>query len=183
MSTAGHTAAGAAHTAGETIELPWHAEPSFNCFGCSPRNPIGLGLRLKQLPNGDYAAETAFSENYASYPGIVHGGIVNVLVDEVMGDALALTHGLLAFSVTLRSKMLLPLRVAETYLTVARVSGRGNGVLHTEAEITGPGGELHVMATGTYQPIRSEQAKTLMELDDAAFGRVRHYFDHGTGES
>lgn len=171
------------HTAGEAVELPWHAEPSFNCFGCSPRNPIGLRLSLKRLPNGDHAAETTFSENYASYPGIVHGGIVNVLVDEVMGDAIALVHGLLAFSVTLRSKMLLPLKVGEPYLTVARISGRGNGVLHTEAEITGPGDELHVMATGTYQPIRSEQAKALMELDEAAFGRVRHYFDHGTGES
>lgn len=170
-------------TTGEAIELPWHAEPSFNCFGCSPRNPIGLKLRLKRLPNGDHAAETAFSENYASYPGIVHGGIVNVLLDEVMGDTLALVHGLLAFSVTLRSKMLLPLAVGEPYLTAARISGQGNGVLHTQAEITGPGGELHVMATGTYQPIRSGQARELMRLDDAAFGRVRHYFDHGTGES
>ncbi|MEU5644536.1 PaaI family thioesterase [Streptomyces milbemycinicus] len=173
----------AQHTAGEAIELPWHAEPSFNCFGCSPRNPIGLKLSLKRLPNGDHAAETSFSENYASYPGIVHGGIVNVLLDEVMGDTLALVHGLLAFSVTLRSKMLLPLAVGEPYLTVARISGRGNGVLHTQAEITGSDGELHVMATGTYQPIRSEQARKLMQLDDAAFGRVQHYFDHGTGES
>lgn len=173
----------AQHAGGEAIEFPWHAEPSFNCFGCSPRNPIGLKLSMKRLPNGDYAAETTFSEDYASYPGIVHGGIVNVLVDEVMGDTLALVHGMLAFAVTLRSKLLLPLRVGEAYLTVARISGQGNGVLHTEAEINGPDGEVHVMATGTYQPIRSEQAKNLMKLDEAAFGRLRHYFDHGTGES
>jgi len=173
----------ARRTVGEAIEFPWHAEPSFNCFGCSPRNPIGLKLRMMRLPDGEYAAETTFSENYASYPGIVHGGIVNVLVDEVMGDTLALIHGMLAFSITLRTKMLLPLRVAVPYLTLGRITGRGNGVLHTEAEVSGPGGELHVMATGTYQPIRSEQARTLMELDEAAFGRVQHYFDHGTGES
>ncbi|MBL1098499.1 PaaI family thioesterase [Streptomyces coffeae] len=168
---------------GDDIEFPWNSEPSFNCFGCSPRNPIGLKLRMRRLPNGDYATETTFSEDYASYPGIVHGGIVNVLLDEVMGDTLALVHGMLAFTVTLRSKMLLPLVVGTPYLTSARISGRGNGVLLTEAEITGPGGELHVMATGTYQPIRSEQARRLMKLDDTAFGRVRHYFDHGTGES
>ncbi|WP_062212981.1 PaaI family thioesterase [Streptomyces sp. NBRC 109706] len=163
-----------------TIDLPWHAEPSFNCFGCSPRNPIGLALRLRRLPNGDHAAETTFTENYASYPGVVHGGIVNVLLDEVMGDTIALVHELLAFSVTLRSRMLLPLRVGEPYLTVARIGGGGNGVLHAEAEITGADDALHVMATGTYQPIRSEQARSLMELDEAAFARVRHYFDHKT---
>jgi acyl-coenzyme A thioesterase PaaI-like protein len=172
-----------ARTAGEEVELPWHAEPSFNCFGCSPRNPIGLKLRMRRLPDGDYATETVFSSDYASYPGIVHGGIVHVLLDEAMGDTLALVHGMLAFSVTLRSKMLLPLRVGVAYLTTARITGQGNGVLHTEAEIAGPDGELHVMASGTFQPIRSEQARNLMELDEAAFGRVRHYFDHGTGES
>jgi acyl-coenzyme A thioesterase PaaI-like protein len=168
-------------TGGELVELPWEAEPSFNCFGCSPRNPIGLKLRLRRVSDESYGAETTFSENYASYPGIVHGGIVNVLVDEVMGDTIALVHGMLAFSVTLRSKMLLPLRIGEAYLTVARITGRGHGALRTEAEVTGPDGELHVMSTGTYQPIRYEQARSLMDLDDAALGRVRHYFDHETG--
>lgn len=165
-----------------TIDFPWHAEPSFDCFGCSPRNPFGLKIRMHRLPNGDHAAETTFSEQYSSYPGVVHGGIVTVLLDEVMGDTLALVHGMLAFTVTLRSRMLAPLLVGERYLTVARISGQGNGVLHTEATITGPGDETHVMATGTYQPIRSEQARALMKLDDAAFDRVQHYFDHGTGE-
>jgi acyl-coenzyme A thioesterase PaaI-like protein len=165
------------------VEFPWHAEPSFNCFGCSPRNPYGLKLRMHRLANGDYACETVFAEEYASYPGIVHGGVVHVLLDEVMGDTLALVHGMLAFSVTLRSRMLVPLRTGLPYLTTARVTGRGNGVLHAEAEITGPDEQLHVMAGGTFQPIRSEQARNLMDLDEAAFGRIRHYLDHGTGES
>ncbi|WP_409180778.1 PaaI family thioesterase [Amycolatopsis sp. VS8301801F10] len=168
---------------GEEIDFPWHAEPSFNCFGCGPGNPVGLKLRMRKLPNGEFGAVTVFSPDYASYPGIVHGGIVHVLLDEVMGDTLALVHGMLAFSVSLSSRMLLPLRVGVPYTTAARIAGQGNGVLHTEAEITGPDGEAHVMARGTFQPIRSEQAKDLMDLDEAAFGRVSHYFDHGTGES
>jgi len=51
-------------------------------------------------------------------------------------------------------------------------------VLHTEAEVKAPGGELHVMATGTYQPIRSN-SQDPDGVDEAAFGRVQHYFDHG----
>jgi hypothetical protein len=38
------------------------------------------------------------------------------------------------------------------------------------------------MASGTFQPIRSDQARSLMDIDDSACGRVRHYFDHETGE-
>jgi acyl-coenzyme A thioesterase PaaI-like protein len=169
--------------AAEPVALPWHSEPSFNCFGCSPRNPIGLRLRLERRADESYGARVTFSENYASYPGIVHGGIVNALVDEVMGDTIGLVHGLLAFLVTLRSKMLMPLRVGQPYLAVARITGRKNGALHTEAEVASTAGEVHVMSTGTYQPIRLEQARSLMTLDEVALDRVRHYFDHTTGES
>jgi acyl-coenzyme A thioesterase PaaI-like protein len=161
-----------------TVELPWAHEPKFRCFGCSPRNPIGLALSLRRRPGGEISAETTFSGDYASYPGIVHGGIVSTLADEVMGDLLALRYGMLAFSVTLRTRMLLPLRVGEPYLTVARITGSGNGVVRTEADITGPDGELHVAANAAYQPIRSDQARLLMGLDDAAQARLGHYFDH-----
>lgn len=167
-----------AHSPGVAVELPWAYEPKFRCFGCSPRNPIGLALDLRQLPDGEIGATTTFSENYASYPGIVHGGIVSTLVDEVMGDMLALRWGMLAFSVTLRTRMLLPLRVGEPYLTTARITGSGQGVVRTEADITGPDGEVHVMATAAFQPIRSEQARVLMGLNDSEHARLSHYFDH-----
>lgn len=164
--------------AGEAIDLPWADEPKFRCFGCSPRNPIGLALNLRQLPGGEVSAETTFSEDYASYPGIVHGGIVCTLADEVMGDLLAVRFGMLAFSVTLRTRMLLPVRVGEPYLTTASITGTGDGVFRTAADIAGPDGEVHVMATAVFQPIRSEQARHLMGLDDAEQARLSHYFDH-----
>lgn len=164
--------------AGEAVELPWAHEPRFRCFGCSPRNPIGLALNLRWLPQGEISAQTTFSEDYASYPGIVHGGIVSTLADEVMGDMLALRYGLLAFSASLHLRMLLPLRVGEPYLTTARIVGAADGVVRAEADITGAGGEVHVMANAAYQPIRSEQARLLMSLDDTEHARLSHYFDH-----
>lgn len=164
--------------AGEVVDLPWAREPKFRCFGCSPRNPIGLALELRRLPGGEISAETTFSEDYASYPGIVHGGLVSTVVDEVMGDMLALRYGMLAFSVSLRTRMLLPLRVGEPYVTTARMAGSGPGVIRTEADITSQDGEVHVMANAAFQPIRSEQARLLMGLDDTEYARLSHYFDH-----
>jgi acyl-coenzyme A thioesterase PaaI-like protein len=166
---------------GEAVDLPWADEPKFRCFGCSPANPVGLALNLRRLPGGEIGAETTFSADYASYPGIVHGGIVSTLADEVMGDMLALRYGMLAFSVSLRMRMLLPLRVGEPYLTVARITGSGNGVVRTEADITGTDGELHVVSNAAYQPIRSDQARLLMGLDHAEHARLSHYFDHEMG--
>jgi hypothetical protein len=37
---------------------------------------------------------------------------------------------------------------------------------------------LHAMANAAYQPIRSDQARLLMGLDDAEHARLSHYFDH-----
>lgn len=181
------TAASVASEPGEPIELPWLADPKFCCFGCSPRNPIGLALKMFRLPDGRVASFTTFGAHYASYPGVVHGGIVNVLVDEVMGDLIALDYGLLAFSITLRTKMLLPLYVGVQYQTTARVTKADGcllydgGLIRTEADVTGPGGETHIMASATYQPIRSEQAVSIMGFNEAELERNKHYFDHQIG--
>jgi uncharacterized protein (TIGR00369 family) len=163
------------------VELPWLREPRFRCFGCSPRNPVGLALRMHRLDDGRLATEVTFSPDYASYPGVVHGGIVGVLVDELMGDLIALDRGLLAFSVTLRTKFLRPLRTGLPYRAVARITREGGGLLHTEADVLSPDGEAHVMATASYQPISSPQAEGHLELGSADRDRLAHYFDHRIG--
>ena len=53
------------------------------CFGCGPDNPIGLKL------NFDWDGQTASAtfipgEWHEGWPGIVHGGIVSVVLDEAM---------------------------------------------------------------------------------------------------
>jgi acyl-coenzyme A thioesterase PaaI-like protein len=171
----------AAIEASAAIELPWLADPEFCCFGCSPRNPVGMALTMVRLADGRVASYNTFSEEYASYPGVVHGGIVATLVDEVMGDLVALDHGLLAFLVTLRTRMMLPLRTGVRYCTAARIAKISNGLLHTEADVTGPDGEIRVTASATYQPIRSEQAVSTMGFSASQLDRDRHYFDHKIG--
>jgi len=57
------------------------AENDYNCFGCSPTNPIGL--RLEFYENGDFV-ETSWSPSslYEGYPSAIHGGILSALIDE-----------------------------------------------------------------------------------------------------
>ncbi|MFF1871472.1 PaaI family thioesterase [Streptomyces sp. CB03911] len=163
------------------VELPWLDEPRFGCFGCSPRNEIGLALEMYRLDDGRLATDVTFSDRYASYPGVVHGGIVSVLVDELMGDLVALDRGFLAFSVTLRTKFLRPLRTNTTYRAIAAITREGNGVIHTEADVQHLDGTPHVMASSAYQPISSEQAEGHMGLVGADRDRLASYFDHAIG--
>ncbi|MCG0283805.1 PaaI family thioesterase [Streptomyces sp. PSAA01] len=168
-------------TGGTPVSLPWLDEPRFKCFGCSPRNRIGLALQMYRLDDGRLASDITFSDEYASYPGVVHGGIVSVLVDELMGDLIALDRGLLAFSVTLRTKFLRPLQIGAPYRAVARIVREDGGVVHAEADVVSPEGTTHVMANSAYRPISSEQAEGHMGLRGADRERLAHYFDHAIG--
>ncbi|MFH9005887.1 PaaI family thioesterase [Streptomyces afghaniensis] len=163
------------------VELPWLDEPAFRCFGCSPRNRIGLALKMFRTDDGGLATDVTFSEEYASYPGVVHGGIVSALVDELMGDLIALDRGMLAFSVTLRTKFLRPLGTRTSYRCVARITGEGDGVVRAEADVLAEDGEPHVMASSAYRPITSRQAADHMGLPVADRERLAHYFDHAIG--
>ncbi|MDR7866504.1 MAG: PaaI family thioesterase [Sporomusaceae bacterium] len=53
------------------------------CFACGPNNPIGLKLRFSE--EGDkYVARFTAGPEHQGYDGIVHGGIVSTLLDEIM---------------------------------------------------------------------------------------------------
>jgi acyl-coenzyme A thioesterase PaaI-like protein len=58
---------------------------SLNCFVCGVGNPVGLHLRFFETGPGEVTAECVIPEKYQGYPGIVHGGIVAAMLDEVTG--------------------------------------------------------------------------------------------------
>ena len=63
---------------------PWRNHEGYNCFGCSPDNPIGLHLEFYE--DGDYIVSTWHPEhNYQGWVDTMHGGILSTLIDEVCG--------------------------------------------------------------------------------------------------
>ncbi len=60
---------------------------SEHCFVCGVANPFGLRLKFYNTAAGEVSAEYVVPEHYQGYPGIVHGGIVAALLDEVAGRA------------------------------------------------------------------------------------------------
>jgi len=53
------------------------------CFVCGPNNPIGLKLAFRE-ENEKYITEFTAGPEHQSYDGIVHGGIVSTVLDEIM---------------------------------------------------------------------------------------------------
>lgn len=58
------------------------------CFICGLQNPIGLKMLLyNDLDHQQVVSTITISDEYQGYPGVVHGGIVATMLDEIGGRA------------------------------------------------------------------------------------------------
>lgn len=61
-------------------------QPNSNdCFVCGRRNPHGLRMTFYDNGEDKVCSEHSVPEAYQGYPGVVHGGIVAAMLDEVVG--------------------------------------------------------------------------------------------------
>jgi acyl-coenzyme A thioesterase PaaI-like protein len=60
---------------------------SRHCFICGLENPIGLKLHIYQTEPGVIETTYTAPDHFQGYPGVVHGGIVAAILDEISGRA------------------------------------------------------------------------------------------------
>jgi acyl-coenzyme A thioesterase PaaI-like protein len=58
---------------------------SRTCFICGMDNPVGLHLHFYETGPGSVETTYTAPEHFQGYPGILHGGIVSAIIDEVSG--------------------------------------------------------------------------------------------------
>jgi acyl-coenzyme A thioesterase PaaI-like protein len=64
------------------LKNPYALEVGYNCFGCSPGNPIGLQMEF--FEDGDEVICNWVPDgNYAGFHDILHGGIQATMLDEI----------------------------------------------------------------------------------------------------
>ncbi|GAB4195891.1 MAG: hypothetical protein OHK0013_02510 [Sandaracinaceae bacterium] len=87
------------------------------CFGCSPDHPFGFRLKFeREAATDDGRGErivTRFTpaDRYQGPPGIMHGGLVSTLADEVAAWALIGLRGKFGFTVSFDAKLRKAIRV------------------------------------------------------------------------
>lgn len=64
------------------LKNPYAGLPGYNCFGCSPANP--LGLKMDFFEDGDEIVSSwEPGEHYQGYLRVLHGGIQATMLDEL----------------------------------------------------------------------------------------------------
>lgn len=95
------------------------------CFGCGRQNPIGLKMTFFEDDGGVWAPWTPARE-HQGYEGIVHGGLITTVLDEVMGWAIYVRK-LWAVTGTINVRFRKPVRIGESLTArawVESVTGR-----------------------------------------------------------
>ena len=68
----------------EIDKFPFKQPNSHHCFACGLLNNIGLQLAFYDNGVDQVRCKATIPENYNGYPGVVHGGVVAAMLDEVI---------------------------------------------------------------------------------------------------
>ncbi len=103
------------------------------CFLCGNFNPHGFQLRFRQ--EGEYTVtETVVPWYYQGFDGVVHGGIVASLLDEIMSHAVKGT-GQIAVTGTLNVKYVAPCRTDQVVLLRGKVVAHNGRIIEAQGEV------------------------------------------------
>lgn len=133
-----------------------------HCFGCGRLNPYGLRLRFFRTAAGVLAPFTP-EQRHEGYTGVVHGGIVTTVLDEVMAWALY-AEGIWAVTGELRVRFRRPVPVGEETEASGRLERDRGRVLDVAGEVRRVhDSALLATATGTFVRVPEDQADAWRE--------------------
>ena len=81
------------------------------CFGCGPNNPIGLRLTFA-WNGGRYETRWTPQRLHQGWAGRTHGGMIALVLDEMLSRAALTTHGLHWVTAELTTRLLRPAQIA-----------------------------------------------------------------------
>ena len=102
--------------------------PASPCFGCSPRHPIGF--RLQFARDGE-TVTTRFvpGDAYQGPPGMMHGGLVTALADEIAAWTIIGLRGRMGFTAAIEARLQAPVRIGVEVVGRGRISSETSRVV------------------------------------------------------
>jgi uncharacterized protein (TIGR00369 family) len=126
--------------------------PGSECFGCSSTNPVALGLRFFRRGDVIYTRYSA-PEHFCGAPGILHGGIVATLIDEVSCAVVVFLRGTHVVTGELSVRYLKPCPTGEELEIRARIVEERPRYLVVDGEVSRDGALL-ARSTGRFFPVK-----------------------------
>jgi acyl-coenzyme A thioesterase PaaI-like protein len=127
------------------------------CFVCGRLNPHGLHMTFFDNGVDEVYADYTVAAAYQGYPGLVHGGIVAAMLDEVVGRvAMIGDHHHFMMTVRLDLKYRHPVPVETPLHLVGRIERIRGRLGRAAGELQLPGGIVAVEAALTLADVPNE---------------------------
>lgn len=122
-----------------------------HCFGCGDLHPTGLHLIAYAGLGLDITAQFTVTENHQGAPGLAHGGILSLALDEALGKLMWLLRAP-AVTARLETDFLKPVPMGSTLHISAQITGQVNRKVYTNAEarLNSTDGPIAVRAAALY---------------------------------
>jgi uncharacterized protein (TIGR00369 family) len=110
------------------------------CFGCGKENPIGLKLEFIEDEDGYNTTFTARPE-HQGYDGIMHGGLVSTILDEVMAGYIN-KKGFNAVTARLEVRFRQPTPIGQQLTAKAKIVSQRGKLYEIKSELSLPDGTV-----------------------------------------
>jgi uncharacterized protein (TIGR00369 family) len=133
-----------------------------NCFACGTLNTHGIRLDL-HVQAGRCWTELELADRFEGWEGIVHGGIVATILDEVMAWSLV-DHDTWGFTARMAVDFKRPVRTGQRIRAEGWIVDARRRLIRTAGHIVdATGGAILAAAEGTYVPATEERKRALKE--------------------
>ncbi|MBE3574710.1 MAG: PaaI family thioesterase [Firmicutes bacterium] len=129
---------------------------SNRCFACGPANPHGLHLQIRQSDDGGWQARFVPQEYHCGWPGVMHGGLICTLLDEIMNYTTYGT-GLVTATARLSVDFHRPVPIGQEILVRGRALRRTRRRVDAEGELLLPDGTVAARGKATLAVLTPEQ--------------------------
>ena len=105
------------------------------CFGCAPNHPIGFRLTFERQDDGVVTTFTP-TDQYQGPPGVMHGGLVMALADEIGAWSVIAKTGKFGFTAAFEGKLKKPIRIGTPVIGRGRLLRGNSRVAHCAVTIS-----------------------------------------------
>jgi acyl-coenzyme A thioesterase PaaI-like protein len=150
------------------------------CFVCGVENPFGLKIRFFNDGYHQVLARVSLGEEYQSYPGIVHGGILSTILDETMGRATLsvddapreITEERFMFTMKMETRYRKSVPLNEQFIVRGRVDEDRGRMVMASGEVVLPDGSVAVEGKATLVDVPADQIADMLTRTEAIGWRV-----------
>jgi uncharacterized protein (TIGR00369 family) len=124
-----------------------------NCFVCGSRNPHGLQLDFHfDEESGEVTARTDFAGHFQGWEGVLHGGLLSTVLDEVMIKS-AIYGGYKCVTVELNVRFRKPARLEKSFTVRGKVTEAQKRLVFAEGAVIDSDDVTVATATGKFMTV------------------------------